>query len=207
MYLSSLNTCMCVYVNIGTHMLEHVGGVSENSAGAHLLPWLTVFSHSFMEYTSLAGPGALRESPTSASHLTVGTGITGVCYKPKPYTGSGDSNSGHAYMAIAKASAPSKVSFKAVVLPEDTQVLTGSKGLHAHLPQTTQVLIDSKGLHAHLSQTTQVLIAAGSTPVCPKHQLQGILPPRLASVDTHTLCVCVYKRAHTHHKVSPIKTE
>lgn len=134
-----------------------------------------------MEYTSLADPGALRESPTSASHLTVGTGITGVCYKPKPYTGSGDSNSGHAYMAIAKASAPPKVSFKAILLPEDTQVLA-----------------ESKGLHTHLSQATQVLIATGSTPVCPKHQLQGILPPLLASVDTHTLCVCVYKRAHTH---------
>lgn len=87
-----------------------------------------------MEYTSLASPGALRESLSSASHLAVGTGITGLCYKPKTYTGSGDSNSGHAYMATAKACAPPKVSFKAVLLPEDTQFLIVSNGLHSHLP-------------------------------------------------------------------------
>lgn len=165
-------------------MLEHVGGMSENSAGAHLLPWLTDTSHSFMEYTSLASPGALRESPTSASHLAVGTGITGLCYKPKTYTGSGDSNSDHAYMATTKASAPPKVNFKAVVLPEDTQFLIDSKGLHARLPQTTQVLVDSNGLHSHLPQMP-----------APGH------PTPSSGICGYMLCVCVCKRAHTQENI------
>lgn len=166
MCLAYLNTCMCVYVSIGTHVLEHVGGVSENSVGAHLLPWLTDTSHSLMEYTSLAGPGALRESPTSAPQLAVGTGITGLSYKPKTYTGSGDPNSSHAYMAIAKASAPSKVSFKAVLLPEDTEVLIDSNGLHGHLPQTTQVPVDRNRFHTGLPQTPAPEHPTPSSGIC-----------------------------------------